>query len=203
MLKRIAVIAGLSAAIFATGSSYARIASALTAKCEHPDGSYCSIKQDTGRINCQCHDGEHELRDEDAAGAGQDDLMDACWDAWAETCGPPSPTWVSCEEPDVGDCRVSPDDGGVAKCSCGGEKVEEEGISELVDLDDEALEDACYEQLDRLCEPEPEPVMGPPPPVDGFGGSEPAASCSVDSSGRTPWMLLVLVGFGWARRRRA
>ncbi len=202
MFERLTAIVGflatitVSAVILPTPAHAAR-----QAVCQHPDGSQCTAKKDSGRIECQCLDGDVELTDQDITGANEDELMDACWDAWSQVCAPWTPE-VTCEEPSLGSCTVSADDGGRAYCDCAATGEVEEELSSLDGLDEDELTDECHVQLERICMP-PDPIMGPPPPVmDDFEDAPPAASCSIDPAGGTPWVLMMLVGFGVTRRRR-
>ncbi|MEX1365072.1 MAG: hypothetical protein AB1Z98_18225 [Nannocystaceae bacterium] len=174
---------------------------ARQAVCEHPEGSVCTAKRDTGRIVCQCLDGEYETRDPELSMADDDGLMDACWEAWRNSCAPWTAAEASCDEPDVGECDV--DDEGEVACSCDNGDELDEVDEALEGLDAEALEDACPEQLERLCGPSPAPSMGPPAEV--APEAEPDASCSVDPRGRTGsawWLGLLLVAGGGRKKAR-
>lgn len=202
MMRTIAAAMGLATTlgIFALGAPAPALA-AREAVCDHPEGSRCTVKHDTGRIECQCLDGTHELRDPEVPMLGESELMDACWDAWSQTCAPWA-GWVTCDEPDLGTCEVTGQDGGQLECECEDGSEVEESLAALEGLDEDALTDSCYEQLDRVCAPpEPEPVMAPMVPVSS--PAEPAASCAVDPErGGSPWMLAVVLGVALGRRRR-
>ena len=199
MSRVIAAVMGVAAVFstFALGAPSVAKA-ARQAVCEHPEGSYCTAKKDTGRITCQCLDGEHELQDPELPMSSDDELMDACWEAWSQTCGSWGKQEAECEEPDLGGCEVN--DEGEVLCTCADGSEEEDLVSTLEGLDADALEDSCYEQLDRLCAPpEPEPVMAPEAPVQS---SAPTTTCAVEPHGRAPWLLLPPLALGIARRRR-
>ena len=203
MKRMIEIVAGLVTVLGITG--LAAPSSALAAReavCNHPEGSRCTATLSTGRILCECLDGQYELHDPELPMADESGLMDACWEAWSQTCAPWTAESVECEEPDVGACEVTADDGGEVECTCADGSEVEESLASLEGQDEDALEDSCYEQLDRLCEPpeaEPEPESATTP----FGSpAESSVSCAVDPSRRAPWLLLPLLGLGWARRRR-
>ena len=203
MFTRIMTTVGVSGLVFG-GALFAptMAQAARQAICEHPEGSVCVAKKDTGRIQCQCLDGEVELRRE-LGGANEQELMDACWDAWTDSCAP----WadrVVCEEPSRGKCEVTPNGGGMASCFCDVEgELERTELSELVDLDDDALEQACYAQIDDLCSAAaPEPMPAPATPTATSPEPTSAASCSVTASPPAPWLMVVLFGLGAIARRR-
>ena len=181
---------------------------ARKAVCEHPNGGVCVATKDTGRIKCSCESGEHELEDDDIVNADEQELMDACWDAWSEVCAPWVGETVTCEEPDVGSCELAQEaEGGVVSCDCAELGEVSDRITDVEDLDTDALEDECYTQLDDLCGPPPaSAAMAPPPPGppatfgDSGGGS--SLSCSVGSAPGGSALALLLLTLGIVRRRR-
>ncbi|MEM7159489.1 MAG: MYXO-CTERM sorting domain-containing protein [Myxococcota bacterium] len=204
MFTRLMTTVGLSGVAF--GAALLAPASADAARqaiCEHPEGSACVAKKDTGRVQCQCLDGEVEVRRPELTGANEEELMDACWEAWTDSCAPWSDR-VTCEEPSRGKCEVTPNGGGMASCFCDVEgEVERTDLAALTDLDDDALEQACYVQIDDLCSAAaPEPTPAPPAPTATAPEPTPAASCSVTASAPAPWLWVALFGFGAIVRRR-
>ena len=143
--------------------------SALAARkavCEDPAHGVCVATKDTGIIKCACNDGrELEVENPEIVDDSEDELLDACWVAYSQTCAPWAPEWTACEEPDLGSCEVTGDKGGQARCDCDdGTSLEDEDLFQLEDLSADELEDACYEQLDTMCgAPPPAPAMQPPP----------------------------------------
>ncbi|MEM6993492.1 MAG: hypothetical protein AAF721_23460 [Myxococcota bacterium] len=210
MLARIAQIAVAAAAVTITVSSadMSEARAAFKAVCEHPQGGTCVATRATGSIACSCRGEQHEIDNEDIKSGSDDELMDACWAAFSEVCIEKSEEVATCDEPDRGTCEVGGADGGFANCECeaAGEQTED-GLSDLEDLTGEDLEEACYEQLDRLCVPRTAAATAPPPapgePVGlGNSGGGSTLSCSVAPRGALPWSLLLLPLFGLARRRR-
>ena len=205
MLERIIATTGFVATIIVSALIVPGTAlAAREAVCEHPDGSYCTATRDTGRIDCFCADGEHELRNDALPSVDDSELMRACWDAWTMSCAPWKIT-AECDDPQLGNCEVNAEGLAVCDCLAGGE--EEEQVDELVGMDEDALEESCYEQIERICQvPEPTPVAGPAPTASPVSDADPAAaSCSVDPRGAAPtglWMVMLAVGVGAARRRR-
>lgn len=208
MFKKIAATAGLAGTIIV--SVLLAPSSALAARkavCDHPEGSSCTATRDTGRIVCDCLDGEHELRNDELQAVDDSELMRACWDAWTMSCAPWKIT-AECDDPQLGSCEVNAE--GTAICDCLASSEVEEEVDELKGLEEEALEESCYEQIERICEPlAPTPVMGPAPsPAPTVEGGEAAVSCSVDPSGaawgkgRGLGLLVLLAGVGAMRRRR-
>ncbi|MCX4243373.1 MYXO-CTERM sorting domain-containing protein [Paraliomyxa miuraensis] len=205
MLDRIIATTGLAATIIvsvllAPGTALA----ARQAVCEHPEGSFCRATRDTGRIECFCLDGEHELRNDELQAVDDSELMRACWDAWTMSCAPWKIT-AECDDPQLGSCEVNAE--GLAICDCLAGSEEEEHVDALVGLGEEALEESCYEQIERICEvPQAAPVAGPAPVAPPVSDVEPAAaSCSVDPQGAGStalWMVVLAAGVGVVRRRR-
>lgn len=195
----------LTAAITIGGALAPSVAQAARkAICEHPVDGVCTAVKDTGRITCQCANGEHELMNPDIMAANEQELLAACWDAWAEVCAP----WdepVSCEEPDIGRCELDGDD---TECACDqlGD-VSDDPVDGYGDLDAEGRDDACLEQLDRLCGTvAASPAMAPPPATEpatfGNSGNDSSVSCHVDPRGGSGWALALLGLLGLARRIR-
>lgn len=181
---------------------------ARKAVCEHPNGGVCVATKDTGRIKCSCESGEHELENDEIVDADEQELMDACWDAWSEVCAPWVGETVTCDEPDVGSCELAQEaEGGVVTCDCNELGEISDRITGVEDLDVEELEDACFVQLDDLCGPPPaSPAMAPPPagsPAtfgDSGGGS--SLSCAVGTAPQGGVLALLLLALGVGRRRR-
>lgn len=179
-----------------------RAHAARQAICEHPEGSRCTATNDTGRIQCQCLDAEHEIKDPTIPGSSEEELLDACWEAWTLSCAP----WklaTSCDEADRGSCEVSAADGGTVQCACEhGDIVEHTGVEALDGLEQDKLEGACEEQIVQQCPPRP-PAPAEPPATDETFGEPAQVQCAVAPRARPPWLLgLLLVAWGARRRRR-
>lgn len=205
MQRSFAVFAGSLASLIVLGLALAGPANAARqAICEHPEGSRCVAINDTGRIECSCLDGEYEQRNPDITGADDAALMDACWDAWTVSCAPWK-LWTSCEAPDRGACDITGAGGGQATCDCiSGETIDDDGLEQLQGLGADALDDACHEQLDRLCAPPPPPAAAPAMPMEITDEPE-AAACSVAPRGQASGLtalLLAALALGRRRRRR-
>lgn len=211
MFARIAQIAVAATAVTISISSVdlGEAKAAFKAVCEHPQGGTCVATRATGSIACSCRGEQHEIDNEDIKSGSDDALMDACWAAFSEVCIDRSDEVATCDEPDRGACEVGGADGGFADCECEatGEQVED-GLADLEDLTGEDLEEACYEQLDRLCLPRTAAATAPPPAAPGepvgFGDTDSGSTlgCSVSPHGALPWSVLLLPILGFARRRR-
>ena len=175
---------------------------AYKAICESPLGGACTATRSSGIIECACKGDVFETTNEDLSSANDEELLDACWVAFSMFCTERTPETAKCSEPDHGECEVSAE--GWADCTCDAiGTVREEDLSELEDLTGEALDDACYEQMDRLCIPPASPAMAPIPTTPAsFGEPSSGSSCSVGEGGGAAWALLVLPAIGWLRRRR-
>lgn len=175
---------------------------ARQAVCEHPEGSYCVAKNDTGRIECQCLDGEYEVREPSITGSTEDELLDACWEAWTANCAP----WklsTSCDQSGLGSCEISAADSTVA-CACEhGSIVELEGVDSLEGLGSAQLEGACEEQIELQCPAAPPAANDDSPSNPFYEDTAEATACSFDPNARTPWLLGLLLAAGAIRRRRA
>lgn len=199
-LARIAVAA--AAATITLSAAEGTAAAAFKAVCESPVGGACTATRSSGIIECACKGDTFETTNEEIKSADDDELLDACWVAFSMFCTERTPETAQCSEPDHGDCEVSAE--GWADCTCSAiGTVREEDLSDVKDLSGEALEDACYEQMDRLCIPPASPATAPIPMTPASFG-EPAAgsTCSIGTEGGAAWALLVLPAIAFVRRRR-
>ena len=169
--------------------------------CESPTNGYCVATKDSRIIECQCGDGSlHEIEEDGLDTVDDEGLGDACWQAWRDSCLGSSDT-VRCKAEDRGKCQAGSSDGGWVDCQCADGRYDGDfSVEALTELDDEELEEACYEHLDDICAPaadQPAPVAAPPQP---FTNQETTTSCRVGGS-HTPLSLLLLVPLCLARRR--
>jgi MYXO-CTERM domain-containing protein len=167
--------------------------------CEHPIDGYCEATRDSRTIECFCRGESTEMDVPELETATDDELRDACWEAYAEVCTDAGRT-VECEAEDRGACEATSAEGGRIECECNDGRTEHElDASGLEDLDKEGLEDACYERLDTLCAPLPPttPVMGPVEPLQMERGT---TGCR--TGGEPTWWLMLLPVLGLFRRRR-
>jgi len=203
MLAHIAQIAATaSATVLFVLSTASTAQAAYKAECNHPSGGYCTVVRASGDVTCGCGGETYEGHDDTVSSADDQQLLDACWDAYSLYCTDRTDEVTSCEEPDLGACEVSGADGGTADCDCAANGVvSEHDVDALTDLSGEDLEDECYAQLDRMCEPPPPSVMAAPAePISEPGGA--TTGCSVSASSPAPLSLLMLLPvLAWRRRR--
>ncbi|MEM7157057.1 MAG: hypothetical protein AAF799_29665 [Myxococcota bacterium] len=174
---------------------------ARQAVCEHPEGSVCVAKNDTGRIECQCLDGDYEVREPSITGSTEEELLEACWEAWTASCAP----WkleASCDESGLGSCEVSAD--GTVACACEhGSIVELEEVDAVQGLGSTDLPGACEEQIELQCPAGPPPTNEEPDSAPFYEDTAKAGACAFDPDAPTPWLLGLLLAAGAIRRRRA
>jgi MYXO-CTERM domain-containing protein len=201
--SRAAVLGGTAlVGLVLGGLSLPRTAHAIRSYvCESPIDGYCEATRDTGVIECSCRGMTVELDRPDIFDVSDEELADACWSAYSEVCNDEGTT-VQCEAEDRGQCEATTAEGGRIECECLDGRTEHLlDASELEELDENGLEDACHEQLDTLCEPLPPttPVMAPP--AEPFDTARGSTGCRV-SEPQGGLLALGLLVLGVFRRRR-
>jgi MYXO-CTERM domain-containing protein len=142
--------------------------------CETDNGS-CTIDNEPDSISCECADGSGVAGGGGNLWDGYDDdqLYDECVAQADSLCGPVVPPTWDCENA-FGGCDISFDEDAGYSCGCaGGGGGGGPGEDGWADLDDDELQEVCFELISDTC-------GGPPPATTGE--SESSSEGTTDST---------------------